>query len=224
MSQGGSRAASSQRSAPSVRGGVSRGAVASPRAYASVRGGSFGGGAIGVGRYSRIAPVRFYRPYYTFQPRLSLGFGLWAGYPIAYASAYYDPYYSPYPYGYVSPYSYPPAYGYPAATYPSAPGYPPQSPSAYPTDRQAPQGSISAQPDQGNSGGLSFSITPDTAQLFVDGALVGTVGQFTSTTQPLGLAAGRHHVEMRSPGYQTMSFDVDIIAGQVIPYQGALER
>ena len=73
-------------------------------------------------------------------------------------------------------------------------------------------------------GGLSFDVTPATAELFVDDTRVGTVGQFTPTTQPLGLTAGRHHIEVRADGYSTMSFDVDIIAGQVIPYQGTLER
>ncbi len=133
-----------------------------------------------------------------------------------------------------NPYSYSrygsPATGYPA--YPRASGYPPPSnyppsnypPSAYPADRQGPQGSIGVRPGQTNTGGLSFEITPNTAQLFVDGALVGTVGQFTPTTQPLGLVAGRHQIEVRAPGYQTMSFEVDIVGGQVIPYQGALER
>ena len=58
----------------------------------------------------------------------------------------------------------------------------------------------------------------------MDGALVGTVGQFTPTSQPLGLVAGRHRIEVRAPGYQTMSFDVNIVAGQVIPYQGEMER
>jgi hypothetical protein len=29
---------------------------------------------------------------------------------------------------------------------------------------------------------------------------------------------------VRAPGYQTITFDVNIIAGQVIPYQGNLER
>jgi hypothetical protein len=29
---------------------------------------------------------------------------------------------------------------------------------------------------------------------------------------------------VRAPGYQTLSFDVDIIAGEVIPYQGTLTR
>jgi hypothetical protein len=30
--------------------------------------------------------------------------------------------------------------------------------------------------------------------------------------------------EVRAAGYQTQSFDIDVIAGQVIPYQGTLER
>ena len=69
------------RVAGSPRAAVSRGV--SPRAYSSVRGGYYGynGGV----RYSRIAPVRFYRPYYAFRPRVSLGFGLWVGYPFAYS-------------------------------------------------------------------------------------------------------------------------------------------
>jgi hypothetical protein len=37
------------------------------------------------------------------------------------------------------------------------------------------------------------------------------------------MPAGRHHVELREPGYEVSSFDVDIVAGQVIPYQGQLE-
>jgi hypothetical protein len=43
-------------------------------------------------------------------------------------------------------------------------------------------------------------------------------------TQPLGLEAGSHHIELSAPGYQLLSFDVDIVAGEVIPYQGTLER
>jgi hypothetical protein len=73
-------------------------------------------------------------------------------------------------------------------------------------------------------GGLSFQISPGDAQVFVDGRPVGTAGQFTPTTQPLGLPAGRHQIEVRASGYRTMSFEVNIVAGQVIPYQGTLER
>jgi len=78
-------------------------------------------------------------------------------------------------------------------------------------------------PNQSNMGGVSFDITPSTAEIWVDGNYYGTVDQFTSSFQPLGLAAGRHHIELREPGYQVSSFDVDIIPGQVIPFQGQLE-
>ena len=149
------------------------------------------------------APVHFFRPYYAFHPHFSLGFGIWAGYPFAYPYPYY------YPYGYVSSYTYP-TYGY---TYPAT---------TAPESIQS--GSVSAQPDQTKMGGMSFDVTPATAQVFVDGTLIGTMGDFTPTTQPLGLVAGRHHVEVRAAGYHTMSFDVDIVAGEVIPYQGTLER
>jgi hypothetical protein len=160
----------------------------------------------------RGAPVHFFRPYYAFHPRVSVGFGIWAGYPFAYGYPYYYPYYDPfyYPNGYVRSYSYP-AYDdtYQATTN---------------TNESVQSGSAGSQPDQTNMGGMSFDITPATAQVFVDGALVGTVGDFTPTTQPLGVLAGRHHVEVRAPGYHTMTFEVDIVAGQVVPYQGTLER
>jgi hypothetical protein len=147
-----------------------------------------------VGPRFSIAPRRFYRPYYAFRPRLNIGFGLWAGYPIT----YYDPYYYPYEY-------------YPYAT--AQPGY-----------TLPPSGSVNVQPDQTRMGGISFQITPDTAEVYVDGNYFGTVGQFTPTSQPLGLTAGRHHIELREPGFEVTSFDVDIVAGQVIPYSGALEN
>ena len=110
--------------------------------------------------------------------------------------------------------------GYPFA-YPYGFYYPYYSYSYYPYTDVQPN---DVQPNQTSTGGMSFDITPSYAELFVDNVRVGTVGEFTPTTQPLGLEAGHHHIEIRAAGYQTMSFDVDIIAGQVIPYQGSLER
>jgi hypothetical protein len=83
---------------------------------------------------------------------------------------------------------------------------------------------VDVRPGQENMGGLSFDITPSTAEVFIDGRLAGTVGQFTPSTQPLGVPAGRHHLEIRAAGYHTLSLDVDVVAGQVIPYQGTLEK
>ena len=158
-----------------------------------VHGGNFVQRGAFVHGHGFVGPVHFFHPYYAFHPRVSVGFGLWAGYPLAYPYAFYYPYYS---YSYY-PYSYD-QYSYDPYT--------------------------NVQPNQTSTGGMSFDITPSNAELFVDSVRVGTVGEFTPTTQPLGLEAGHHHIEIRAAGYQTMSFDVDIVAGQVIPYQGSLER
>jgi hypothetical protein len=203
----------------------------------------------GYGGY-RYGGWGFASPFYAFRPRLSLGFGLWAGYPVAYP--YYYGYPSAYPYPYADPYSYsypgygyPPSYGYasPSYGYPSQaptnyppPGYSPQAqsgypPSGYPPQAQSgyppsayPQAGIGVQPGAETAGGVSFQITPTTAAVYVDGNAVGTAGTFGPTSQPLTLAPGRHHIEVRAPGYQTMTFDTDVVAGQVIPYQGTMQR
>jgi hypothetical protein len=60
--------------------------------------------------------------------------------------------------------------------------------------------------------------------VYVDGRYVGNVEQFSPTSQPLGLTTGRHHIQITAPGYRTMQFDTDIVAGEVLPYQGTLER
>ena len=139
-----------------------------------------------------------YRPYYTFRPRVRLGFGLWIGYPVTYPTYFYPS--TPYPYAYSSPY--PSAYAYPTAIYP-APG---------------------TTASVGAAGGLSFDITPAEAGVYVDGYYMGLVAQFTPDQPPLALAPGRHHVEIREPGFEVIAFDVDILPGQVIPYQGDLRR
>jgi hypothetical protein len=231
---------------------VSRGSAV-PRGGVVTRGSAVG--RIGVAPGRGFVGGGFYRPYYAFRPRLSIGFGIWAGYPYpyyyggygyppyAYGYGYpaYDPYaynnYAPLPYDYsnASPYGYPadPAdsQGYPPQQQgypPQQQGYPPQQ-QGYPPQQgyqqQAPAGSIGVQPggQQTNSGGVSFEITPTTAAVFVDGTYVGTTGEFGPTAQPLGLAPGKHHFEVRAAGYKTLSFDTDVAAGQVIPYRGALE-
>jgi hypothetical protein len=173
-----------------------------------------------------LAPSRFFRPYYSFRPRFSLGFGLWVGYPIAYSYPYYYGY--PYPY---DPYAYPeydppPAYSYPVPNPSSA--YPPQNypPTSVPQsgyyEADPPQGSVIAQPGT-SSGGVSFELSPSTAEVYIDGKYVGRVSDLGSTTQPLALTPGRHHIEVRAAGYQTLSIDADVVAGQVIPYQGAMQ-
>ena len=168
------------------------------------------------GRQVVIAPrIRFSRPYYAFRPRLSLGFGVWAGYTVPYPYYYGNPYY------YANPYSYP----YPRAPY----GYPPppyafSAPNpAYPPAGYPPAGPVTVQPGTTTGAGVSFEITPVDADVFLDGTYVGRVSNFGPLSQPLPVTPGRHLIEIRREGYQTLSFDADVAAGQVIPYEGAMQ-
>jgi hypothetical protein len=179
-------------------------------------------------------------PYYAFRPRVSLGLGLglWLGYPVAY------PYWAfPDPYIYGDPYWYP-GYGYPGYGYAAPPygGYPapgraygtatppvdPNTVTVGPNAGTPDSNVVTAETGagasaQGQYGGLSFQMTPATAAVLVDGVYVGTAGQFSATTQPLTLTPGRHHVEMRAEGFETLSFDVNVAPGQVLPYQGTMQ-
>lgn len=75
---------------------------------------------------------------------------------------------------------------------------------------------------QGAYGGISFDVTPADADVVVDGVYVGVAADFSPNHQPLTLTPGRHHVELQAPGLAPVALDVDIAAGQVVPFQGML--
>jgi len=124
-------------------------------------------------------PFYFPRSYFVFRPRVSIGFGFWLGYPVAY------------PYAYLGSYA-PPVYG-----------------------RVMPGVSV--------YGGLSFEISPYDAAVFVDGEYAGTVGQYPPNAPPLTLTPGPHRIEIQAQGFRPMMWDVTIVPGQVIPWQGAMQ-
>lgn len=222
--RGGGRGGAVGHAVPRAVGHAVPRSVAVPRVVTGGRGVIGGQGVIG-GHGVIAAPYGryFYRPYYAFRPHFSLGFGLYAGYPVAY------PYFGPYGYygyrsyyGYYGPYGpYPHPYAYPNP-YPYGYPYPPPPVSGYSGYSSSAPG-VSVAPGTTASGGVSFEITPGDAGVYVDGMYVGTVGDFTPASQPLSLAAGRHRIEVQAPGYQTMTFDVDVVPGQVTPYRGTME-
>ena len=179
-----------------TRRGGGRPVYIGPRAFAPYR----------VGPRVVVPPAfRYYgrafygrRPFYFARPyyvfRPRIGIGF--GFWIGYPVPY------PYvPYGYGSPYPYPPAAANPAYGYPPADGS--ASAAAY--------------------GGVSFEITPADAAVYVDGSYAGTCAEFAANAQPLTLDPGRHRIEVQAEGYRPMVFDADVVAGQVIPYRGALQ-
>jgi hypothetical protein len=197
------------------------------------------GFGISVG-YPVAYPV--YRPYYYYPAPYPYGYPA----PPPYAQGYpsYPPYPQNYPQGYPQqnypqgyPQNYPqqnyPQQNYPQQGYPQT--YPQQAPQSYPQGGGAyPQGysssgnnSVQVQPRTapvGNAGGVSFEISPNDAEVWIDGTFRGTVDEFGPQTEPLRLAAGRHRIELRATGMQPMAFDATVTPGQVIPYRGTLQQ
>lgn len=71
-------------------------------------------------------------------------------------------------------------------------------------------------------GGVTFDVDPQGAELWIDGERVGLVSDYSSYEPPLTLIAGRHHVELTGRNYRSIEFDITVVPGQVIPYQGTL--
>jgi PEGA domain len=166
-------------------------------------GGRFHGGF--GGPFVHVRPIRpFHGSFFAFRPRFDLGFGFFAGYPF------------PYPWGYFAPYPYY-QYDYPY-DYPDGATYDPNSAENSDSSTAAPA------VDQRNLGGISFDVTPADAQVYVDGTYVGTAKDFSPSSAPLTLTPRKHQVVIQKAGYQTMTFESDVPQGQVIPYQGKLQR
>jgi hypothetical protein len=137
---------------------------------------------------------------------------------------YVRPYYSYYPH-YVRPYPFRP---YTTLQFGIVLGYPvPYSYYAYPYPVPvygygAPSGPVVVGPSSAQYGGVALEISPPDATVYVDGNYAGLVHDFDGREHTLTLAAGRHHIEISAPGFQTMVLDPDVYPGQVVPYQGSL--
>jgi hypothetical protein len=105
------------------------------------------------------------------------------------------------PVHYFYPYPYPvPVYGYGA---PVAPVYITPNSTVY--------------------GSITLELSPYDAAVFVDGEYVGQVRDFDGVGAPLNLTAGRHRVDLTAPGFEPLSFDVDVRPGQLVPYRGDMQ-
>jgi len=195
---------------------------AQSRGHAVPRGSVRGGGVVrGSGGFRRpvvVAPFRGFYGFRNYAPFINFSFfygrpGFFGAY--AYGSPFWGygyPYYYGYPaYGY--PYPYPAAYGAPGAY---------GDPSAY--GNVVPYGygygGYSGQP----YGGLRIDLPQRDAEVYVDGYFVGTVDNFDGNSQQANLSAGPHQIEIRSPEFETIQFNVNIEAGRTITYRGAMRE
>lgn len=78
--------------------------------------------------------------------------------------------------------------------------------------------------EAGASSGVRFEVSPAVAAIYVDGTYVGTVQDFSAESAPLVVVPGSHRIDLLAPGYRTTTLEVIIAAGQIIRYEGELER
>ena len=72
------------------------------------------------------------------------------------------------------------------------------------------------------TGYLSLQVEPATAQVYVDGEFVGEINDFRWMLPGRPLPPGPHRVELRAPGYQTVTFDVRIHPRETATYRNTL--
>lgn len=79
-------------------------------------------------------------------------------------------------------------------------------------------------PDEERYGSIRLRVSPDTARVYIDGALVGTVDDFNGLTDHLELVAGVHTIEIRADGYETYVGEVNVEGGKTLTERLTLTR
>jgi hypothetical protein len=72
-------------------------------------------------------------------------------------------------------------------------------------------------------GDVKFDVSPKDAEIYADGFYAGIVDDFNGS-QHLELAPGRHHIELKMNGYETVVVEVSIESGRSITYRAALKK
>jgi hypothetical protein len=73
------------------------------------------------------------------------------------------------------------------------------------------------------AGRLIVDVDPPTAQVFADGYYVGTPRDFSAARGGGLLEAGLHRIDVAAAGYESISMDVRVTAGQPVTIRGALK-
>jgi hypothetical protein len=156
-----------------------------------------------------------YNPFLSGYSRWTWGrYGMWA-----------DPY-DPFGYGYGMGMGYPYGYGYGYGSglgdpfysdlYADAYGYGGGGGGSYSSSR----GSERPEP----TGSVRLRVKPASAKVYLDGTMIGVVDDFDGLTSHLAAPAGRHEIEVRADGYETLKISVDVEADKTVTARGTLRK
>lgn len=71
-------------------------------------------------------------------------------------------------------------------------------------------------------GALRLKVKPRDAEVYVDGYFAGNVDDFDGVFQSLRLETGGYQIEIRKPGFETLTFDVHVQPDRTITYRGEM--
>jgi PEGA domain len=75
-----------------------------------------------------------------------------------------------------------------------------------------------------DEGSLRLKVKPAEASVYVDGDYAGVVDDFDGVFQRLHIESGPHRIEIRAPGYETLTFDVQIEPDHTTTYRGEMVK
>ena len=61
---------------------------------------------------------------------------------------------------------------------------------------------------------VKTDVSPEEAQIFLDGKFIGSADDFDGMPDFLYLGTGKYHIEFRLPGYQSLATDLEVSRGQ----------
>jgi hypothetical protein len=73
-------------------------------------------------------------------------------------------------------------------------------------------------------GSIRLRIDPSSAQVYIDGALAGTVDDFNGLSSHLELEAGPHDLEVRAKGFQTYKTHMLVEADRTTTMRASLKK
>ena len=73
-----------------------------------------------------------------------------------------------------------------------------------------------------SGGALRVIGQPEIAEIYVDGAYVGTVGELSEALEGVPLESGAHQVDLQAPDYQPMGLAIRISPNRTTTYRVAL--
>jgi hypothetical protein len=71
-------------------------------------------------------------------------------------------------------------------------------------------------------GAVKIKVKPRDAEVYVDGYYAGTVDDFDGVFQSLKLELGGHNIEVRKPGFETLTFDVQVQPDRTVTFRGEM--